>query len=154
FTHSIAPIPAFLAPLVITALYLRQRERSGTLGLVGYVLNFLGLAGALVIEYVLHYVFPLLPQATVTALTDGRTGAGFLAIGVVCLAGIVLFGLAMWRADVLPRAAIACYVLGLATTALRPLLPASVVSTGFVVGSVAVIWLSATLAEVRVRQST
>jgi hypothetical protein len=145
FTHQLAPIAAFLAPLVITGLYLWQRERSGTLGFVGYVLNFLGLAGALAIEFTLHYVFPLLPEDTVTSLVDGRTGMGFLLISVVYLAGIVLFGLAMWRADLLPRVAVALYLVGFVPTALRPLLPSAVVTAGFVLGSLAVIWLSAGL---------
>ncbi len=145
FTHQIAPIAAFLAPLVITGLYLRQRDRAGTLGLVGYLLNFLGLTGALAIEYVLHYVFPLLPKETVDSLVDGRTGMGFLIISVVYLTGIVLFGLAMWRADLMPRLAVALYVVGFVPTALRPLLPSSVVTAGFVLGSVAVILLSVAL---------
>ncbi len=147
FTHQLAPIAAFLAPLVITGLYLWQRERSGTLGFVGYVLNFLGLAGALAIEFTLHYVFPLLPEDTVTSLVDGRTGMGFLLISVVYLAGIVLFGLAMWRADLLPRVAVALYVVGFVPTALRPLLPSAVVTAGFVLGSLAVIWLSVALVQ-------
>ena len=151
FTHQIAPVAAFLAPLVITGLYLWQRERTGLLGLVGYLLNFLGLAGALAIEYVLHYVFPLLPKETVDSLVDGRTGMGFLIISVVYLTGIVLFGLAMWRADLMPRVAVALYVAGFVPTALRPLLPAAVVTAGFVLGSIAVIWLSVILSQTTAR---
>jgi hypothetical protein len=153
FTHQIAPVAAFLALFVITGIYLFQRERSGRLGLWGYGLNFAGLAGALAIEYTLHYVFPLLDKETVDRLVDGRTGVGFLIISVVYLTGIVLFGLATWRAGLFPRPAVALYVVGFVLTALRPVLPAAVVSGGFVLGSVAVIWLSLVLAVARTADS-
>lgn len=144
-THQIAPIAAFFAPLVLTGIYLFQRERAGVLGLWGYVLNFLGLAGALAIEFTLHYVFPLLDKDTVTTLVDGRTGMGFLIISVVYLAGIVLFGLATWRADIFPRGAVLLYVVGFVPTALRSVLPSPVITLAFVLGSTAVIWLSVAL---------
>lgn len=153
FTHQIAPVAAFLALFVITGIYLFQRERTGRLALWGYGLNFAGLAGALAIEYTLHYVFPLLDKETVDRLVDGRTGLGFLIISVVYLTGIVLFGLATWRAGLFPRPAVALYVVGFVLTALRPVLPGVAVSGGFVLGSVAVIWLSLVLAVARTADS-
>lgn len=141
-THSIAPIPAALALFALTGLYLWQREPSGALGLWGYALNLTGLAGALAIEFVGHYVFRFLDTATVDRLVAGGTGTGFLAVSVVYLAGIVLFGLASWRAGRYPRWAVALYVVGFVPTALRAVLPAPVVSVGFVLGSVAVLGLS------------
>jgi hypothetical protein len=145
FTHSIAPVAAFLALFVITGWYLWQRESSGVLGLWGYLLNFVGLSGALAIEFTLHYVFPLLDKQTVTRLVEGRTGTGFLIVSVVYLTGIVLFGLAMWRAGRFPRPAVALYVVGFVPTALRSVVPDFVVTLAFVAGSVAVIWLSVSL---------
>src|SRR5690349_13178551 len=65
FTHSIAPIAAFMAPMVLTGIYLYQRERSGLLGLWGYVLSAAGLVGLAAIEFTLHYVSPLLDKAVV-----------------------------------------------------------------------------------------
>jgi hypothetical protein len=144
-THAVAPIPAFLALFALTGLYLWQREQSGALGLWGYCLNLAGLAGALAIEFTLHYVFPFLDKETVDRLVDGRTGTGFLVVSVVYLAGIVLFGLATWRAGRFPGWAAALYVVGFVPTALRAVVPAPVVSAGFVLGSAAVIWLSAFL---------
>ncbi|HEU5475080.1 MAG TPA: hypothetical protein VFV67_30925 [Actinophytocola sp.] len=141
-THSIAPIPAFLALFALTGLYLWQRERTGRLGLYGYALNLAGLAGALAIEFASHYVLRFLDSDTVERLVDGRTGTGFLVISMVYLAGIVLFGLASARAGLFPRTACALYVVGFVPTALRAVLPAPVVSIGFVLGSAAVIWMS------------
>jgi hypothetical protein len=148
-THSIAPIAAFLAPMVLTGIYLYQRERFGVLGLWGYVLSAAGLVGLAAIEFTLHYVFPLLDKAVVDKLVDGRTGTGFLIISVLFLAGTVLFGLGLWRADQFPRGAVVLYVVGFVPTALRAVLPAPVVSITFVFASAAIIWLSLVLAVAR-----
>jgi quinol-cytochrome oxidoreductase complex cytochrome b subunit len=145
FTHEIAPIPAFLAPFALIGLYLWQRERIGPLGLWGFALNLAGLVGVATVEFTLHFVFPLLDKQTVDRLVDGRTGMGFLIASIVFLTGTVLFGLAMWRADRFPRWAVILYVVGFVPTALRSILPAPVVSLGFVLGSVAISWLSVTL---------
>lgn len=144
-THSIAPLAAFLAPFVLTGIYLWQRERAGAVGLWGYALSAAGLVGLAAIEFTLHYVFPLLDKGTVDSLVDGRTGAGFLIVSVVFLAGAVLFGLSLWRAEVYPRWAAILYVVGFVPTALRAVLPAPVVSLAFVAGSAAIIWLSVTV---------
>lgn len=145
FTHEIAPIPAVLAPFALIGLYLWQRERTGPLGLWGFALNLAGLVGVATAEFTIHFVFPLLDKQTVDRLVDGRTGTGFLIASTVFLTGTVLFGLAMWRADRFPRWAVVLYVVGFVPTALRSILPAPVVSLGFVLGSAAIIWLSATL---------
>lgn len=145
FTHGIAPIAAFLAAFALTGLYLRQRERTGALGLWGYALNVVGLTGLAAIEFTLHYVFPFLDKATVDKLVDGRTGTGFLIISVIFIVGVILFGVATWRAGRFPAWAAALYVVGFVPTALRAVLPEAVVSAAFVVGSAAVIWLSAIL---------
>ena len=144
-THQIAPIPAFLAVFALIGIFLWQRERSGPLGLWGFALNLAGLVGVAAIEFTLHYVFPLLDKQTVDRLVDGRTGAGFLIVSIVFLTGTVLFGLSMWRAGRFPRSAVILYVVGFVPTALRSVLPAPVVSLGFVLGSVAIIWLSVAL---------
>lgn len=152
-THSIAPVAAFLAPIVLTGIYLWQRDRSGSLGLWGYVLSAVGLVGLAAVEFTLHYVFPLLDKAVVDRLVDGRTGTGFLIISVLFLTGTVLFGLATWRADVFPRGAVILYVAGFVPAALRAVLPAPVVSIAFVFASAAIIWLSLVLAVARMAPS-
>ena len=144
-THQIAPIAAFLAPFALIGIYLWQRERSGALGLCGFALNLAGLVGVAAVEFTLHYVFPLLDKGTVDRLVDGRTGAGFLVVSIVFMTGTVLFGLALWRAGRFPRPAAILYVVGFVPTALRSVLPAPVVSLGFVLGAAAIMWLSVTL---------
>jgi hypothetical protein len=147
FTHEIAPLAGLTAPFVLMGLYFWQRRRVGALGLAGFALNLAGIVGVTAVEFTLHYIFPLLDKDTVDRLVDHRTGTGFLTISVLYLAGTILFGLAMWRANQLPRPAALLYVVGLVPTALRNILPAPVVSVAFVVGSAAIIWLAAALIQ-------
>jgi hypothetical protein len=144
-TEGVAPLAAVLGVFGLTGLYLYQRERAGVLGLAGYALNVAGLAGLFAVDFTLHYVFALLDDATVDRLLDGRTGVGFLLIGLTYLAGILLFGVASWRARVLPAPAVALYVLGFIPATLRASLNEHVVSAGLLVGACGVLWLSASL---------
>jgi hypothetical protein len=148
-THSIAPLAPFLAPFALIGIYLWQREQTGRLGLWGFALNLVGLVGSAAIEFSLHYIVPLLDKGTVEALVDARTGTGFLIVSVLFIAGTILFGLATWRGGRFPRWTSVLYVVGFVPTALRTVAPAPVVSIGFVLGSVALIWLSAELATKR-----
>lgn len=144
-THGIAPLAAFLAPFALTGIYFWQRERSGALGVWAYALSTVGLIGLAAIEFTLHYVFPSLDKAVVDSLVDGRTGTGFLIVSVIFLAGAILFGLSLWRADQFPRLAAIGYLVGFVPTALRAVVPAPVVSLAFVIGSATLIWLSVSL---------
>ncbi|MDI6102859.1 hypothetical protein QLQ12_30000 [Actinoplanes sp. NEAU-A12] len=62
------------------------------------------------------------------------TGPGrpyFLVVALTFLAGVVLFGIASWRAGVLPRAALALYVPGLGAAALRAAVPEALTWAGW-----------------------
>src|SRR6185436_14575651 len=72
-THAIAPPASALALFALTALYLRQRDRAGTLGLVGFAVNLVGLAGLFAVEFTTHAVFPYLDETTRTGLLAGPT---------------------------------------------------------------------------------
>jgi hypothetical protein len=144
-THSIAPVPAVLALFMLTGLYLWQRDQAGRLGLVGYALNSAGVAGLLVGEFAAHFLFADLTTAEVDALVDGRPRAAFLVIAAVFAVGVVLFSIASWRAGAYPRWAIALYLVGFLLAAGRNAVPDLVVSFGFLLGSVGVLGLAATL---------
>ncbi|GAA3395871.1 hypothetical protein [Cryptosporangium minutisporangium] len=148
FTECIAPLPAVLALYALTGLYLRVRDTAGRLGLVGYALNLAGVAGLLIAEFASHYVFADLSTDEVDALVDGRTRAGFLVIAAVFAVGVALFSAAFWRTRVYPRWAVALYAVGFLLAAGRGAVPDSVVSLGFLLGSVGVIGLSWTLRRV------
>jgi len=66
-------------------------------------------------------------------------------VALTFLAGVLLFGFASWRAGVLPRGALALYMLGLSAAALRTSVPEAVYLGGLVIGSAGVLWLSARL---------
>lgn len=66
----------------------------------------------------------------------------FLVVALTFLAGVLTFGVASWRAGLLPRGALALYVFGLSAAALRTSVPEAVYLGGLVVGAVGVLWLS------------
>src|SRR5262245_54666436 len=59
-TYSAGTFAAALGLFGLTAIYLYQREEGGSLGLVGYLINWFGLALACGIEYMKNGIFPLL----------------------------------------------------------------------------------------------
>lgn len=145
FTHAIAPPASALELFALTALYLRQRERAGVLGVVGYAVNLLGLAGLFAVEFATHAIFPYLSVATRDELLAGPTRGFFLAVALTFLLGVVLFGIASLRARVFPMPAVALYLLGFTPAALRGIVPEAVYLTGLTVGGLGVLWLSAAL---------
>jgi hypothetical protein len=144
-THGIAPLSSVLGLFALTGLYLWQRDQTGLLGLVGYALNLAGLAGTVGVEYVTNYVFPHLDDALVESLVDGPTGTTLLLTAVVFLLGVLAFGVATWRARLLPAPAILLYVVGLVPVALRGVLPEPAVAVGLILAAAGTAWLSAAL---------
>ena len=146
-THALAPPASALLLFTLTALYLRQRRATGRLGLVGYVLNHLGLTGLFAIEFLTHAVLQFEDVATREQTLTGPGRPYFLVVALIFLIGVLLFGAASWRAAIFPRPAVALYVLGLTAAALRTSVPEPIYLAGLAIGSVAVFWLSLTLSQ-------
>ncbi|MEV4179039.1 hypothetical protein [Nonomuraea sp. NPDC049709] len=144
-THAIAPFGALTGLLAITGIYLLIRRTSGTLGLVGYVLNSAGLAGAFAIEYTLHFVFPYLGGGVVSGLLAGATGRAFLVTSVVLLVGVVTFSAAAIRSGVMPVVGVLLYAVGMVPGSLRNVVPLPVYLAGLVMAGVGVAWMAARL---------
>jgi len=144
-THALAPPASALLLFTLTALYLRQRQESGRLGLAGYVLNHLGLTGLFAIEFLTHAVLQYQDAATREQTLTGPGRPYFLAVALIFLIGVLLFGVASWRAAILPRPPLALYMLGLTAAALRTSVPEPIYLAGLAIGSVAVFWLSLAL---------
>lgn len=140
-THALAPLASLAGLFAITGLYLALRRTAGTLGLVGYLLNAAGLAGAFAIEYTLHFVFPYLGMGAVDGLLKGGTGRAFLVTSVVLFAGVVTFGAAMLRTRAVPAAAVVLYVAGLVPGSLRSFFPLPVYLAGLVVAAAGLAWM-------------
>ncbi len=111
-SHWVGGIGFLLIPLGLVGLYARQSEKVGLLGLIGFVLTFLGgalSAGATIFISVvfrpigvargLDWMEP--PNGALFTSFDLRlaAGGGVLAL----LLGLLLFGVATLRARVLPR---------------------------------------------------
>ncbi|MEV6305825.1 hypothetical protein AB0M02_40865 [Actinoplanes sp. NPDC051861] len=149
FTHALAPPASALLLLTLTALYLCQRHTAGRLGLTGFVLNHLGLSGLFAIEFLTHAVLQYQDAATREAVLTGPGRPYFLTVALIFILGVLLFGIASWRAGVLPRPALVLYVVGLCAAALRAAVPEAVYLTGLTLGSAGVLYLSTALLQTK-----
>lgn len=101
----------------LVGLYTRQADKAGILGLVAFLMAFVGSAMIVGFEWFLGFVvFPWLAQAA-PELTDAEPPlrlalAGLVIPGLVYLAGWVLFGVASLRAKVFPGPAAVLLILG------------------------------------------
>ncbi|MFI7232782.1 hypothetical protein ACIBO5_57215 [Nonomuraea angiospora] len=145
FTHAIAPFGALTGLLAITGIYLVIRGTAGSLGLIGYVLNSAGLAGAFAVEYILHFVFPYLGAGTVSELLAGGTGRAFLVTSAVLLAGVLTFSVAAIRSGTMPVAGVVLCAVGMVPGSLRSVVPVPVYLAGLVVAAIGVAWMAARL---------
>jgi len=111
-SHLLGSIALILISLGLVGLYLRQSEKVGLAGLIGFILTFVGstlTAGALIFIDVV--VFPFIAARGLDWL-DVPNGALYtssalqLAVGLAgisLLLGLLLFAIATLRARVLPR---------------------------------------------------
>lgn len=144
-THAIAPLAALAGLFVLTGLYLWQHAAAGRLGLLGYALNAVGLAGVFAIEYTVHFTFAHLNDSVVEDLVEGATGTAFTMTSVVFILGVLGFATASWRVRQLPTVAIGLYAVGLTLVGLRTLLPEAVYLTALAIAAVGIGWLSVAL---------
>jgi hypothetical protein len=129
--HVIACAMCFFALLGLAGIYARQAVKSGWLGLVGYVLLSLWFVLIMGFSFVEAFILPRLATASPT-FADAwmkmfNGGSSQLDLGVLptvwtltaplYIGGGVLFGIATFRARVLPRGAAVLLALG---TALAP----------------------------------
>jgi hypothetical protein len=103
--HLLGLVSVTLMHLGLIGLYARQVEQAGWLGLVGFVLAFIGGAFASTIQYVTSTLFPLIARQAPALFDQAMTPPPFapplFVLGFVL--GHILFGFATMRAGVLPR---------------------------------------------------
>ena len=121
----------------ITGIYLRQVRQTGVLGLIGYLLFGAGYLAIMSVQIVGVFVLPSFAATqpgyvndVLAVATGGTPGsdlgalAAFIRIGgFTFLTGGVVFGIALFRANILPRWAAALLVAGTLVTFAMPLLP-------------------------------
>lgn len=103
--HQIGWVSVMLMQLGLVGLYARQVEKTKWLGLVGFVLAFIGTAFAAAIQFMESTVLPLVAVEAPTIFVQARTPPTY-AVPLFALGfglGYVLFGIATMRAGVLPR---------------------------------------------------
>ncbi len=128
---------AVLSLIGITGMYLRQVQRIGVLGLLGYVVFGAGYLLLMSIQIIGVFVLPFLASSSPDFVNDvlvaavGGTAPGdigalqilFKVSGFTFLAGGFLFGIALFRAGVLARWAAALLAVGAVATIATSVLP-------------------------------
>ena len=142
FTQLIAPVAEILALALVTALYFAFGRRTGTFGLVAYLLNAFALSALVGVEFVINLVFRELPADTIAALRAGSLGIALTAASILFLLGTLAFVATMLRTREVPVAPLVLYAVGAVTVSLRAFVPEVVLDLGLVTLAVAVGWLA------------
>jgi hypothetical protein len=134
---SLKLLMAALALAGIAGMYARQVTKMGVLGLIGFVLFTAGYLGIACTAFVAAFVLPTLahtaPAYTADLIAAANNGKAIGDIGLMqnviyltgigYLAGGLLFGIAMFRANVLPRWAAALLAVGTVASIGAAILP-------------------------------
>ena len=142
FTELIAPVAQILALALVTALYFAFGRRTGTFGLVAYLLNAFALSALVGVEFVINLVFRDLPAETVAALRTGSLGIALTAASILFLLGTLVFVTTMLRTREVPTAPLVLYAVGAVPVALRAFVPEGVLDLGLAVLAVGIAWLA------------
>ena len=157
---SLKTVMSIFGLLGITGLYARQVEKAGWLGLAGYLLLTTYFAAQMCISFIEPTVLPLLtsaaPAFVESALAMRSETAGSMNLGalqtvyylasVLFLFGLVLFGIATFRARILPRGAAALLaVSGPLAGILFRLLPQQLDPLTGIPTGIALVWLGFSL---------
>lgn len=141
--------------LGITGLYSRQVEEAGWLGLIGYLM--LGLSWTLQTAFIFTeaFILPVLATTTpkfvesVLGIVNGFPGemnigaipAVYGVVGIMYLLGGLLFGIATFRARILPRWAASLLAVASLVTPLAALLPHAIQRFAAVPVGLALAWM-------------
>ena len=142
FTQLIAPVAEILALALVTALYFAFGRRTGTFGLVAYVLNAFALSTLVGVEFVINLVFGELPADTVAALRAGSLGIALTAASILFMLGTLAFVATMLRTREVPVAPLVLYAVGAVPIALRAFVPEAALDLGLAVLAVGTAWLA------------
>ncbi len=121
----------------LTGMYLRQVKQTGVLGLIGYVLFAAGYLIIMSIEVIALCILPSLARSEpgyvsdILAVATGGTATGEIGLflplnlgaGIAYVAGGLIFGIALFRANILARWAAALLAAGTLATIAIPALP-------------------------------
>ena len=139
----------------IFGLYAIQREQSGVLCLVGFVLATLGTMLFFADGLIALAIYPALADATPDLLTvtgtmnSGSVLVAFIIMAATAMIGYIVFAAAILRAGILPRAAALLFLLGGVLFNLPPgPVPMIVLTIGGIVWAVGSVWLALKLLKI------
>jgi len=144
--HGLLWVGFTIALIAFVGIYAYQSEKSGALGLVGFVITIIGVALWTGIFLVATVVEPILASQAPQVLEGQFSEVGFtvilLALGVFVL-GVVLFGASIVRTKVFPRAAGALLMIGALMLLVAGLVnaPEKIADATGVVFNVGQVWL-------------
>jgi hypothetical protein len=153
-TQLVAPLAQILALALVTALYLAFGRRTGTLGLVAFLLNAFALSALVGVEFVINLVFNDLPDHTVDALRDGTLGIALTVASIAFLLGTLAFVTAMHLSREVPTAPLVLYAVGAVPVSLRAFVPEAALNLGLVTMAVGIGWLATWLFDRSTRIAT
>jgi len=140
--HTLA---AMFALFGLVGLYARLGDQSGRLELTGFVLALFGTGLYLADAIIALVVFPITAtNAPSLIATDGalNMSPAYSAFGAIFMVGYILYGIAILRTSVLPRAATLLLIVGAVLVNLPPaLVPMSILIVGGVVWGIGAAWL-------------
>jgi hypothetical protein len=142
FAHLLLFLSALLGIVGIFGLYAHQAQQIGVLGLIGFILLYAAqplIAGLMFFEaFVVPSLAPVAPQfmeGFITGETQGAFNIVLPLMGLIYSLGGLLFGLALFRVNTLPRWATAMTIIGTALFGIQPLLPPLVsISAALILG--------------------
>jgi hypothetical protein len=157
--HILAMATSFFGLLGLAGLYTRQAEKSGWLGLAGYLLLSLWLALILGFTFVEVLILPVLATAaptfvagwlgmftgTASEIDLGALPTLWTLTGPLYILGGLLFGIAIFRVKILPRWAGVLLAVGTAIGPLAALVPLEYQPKVAVPVGIALIWLGYSL---------
>ena len=144
-TQLVAPLAQLMAAALVTGLYFAAGRRTGTVGLVAFLVNVFALSLLVGVEFVINLVFRELPQETIEALRGGPLGAALTMASVLFLVGSLIFIATMARSPELPVIPLALYGVGAIPVALRAFVPEVALDIGLVLLAAGIAWLAAWL---------
>jgi len=130
----------FLALFFAVGLYLRQRKESGTFGGVAFIVQFMGLAAVVSLDYLAAFIAPYLPDGMVDQILESPAWAVAAVFGLVFIIGEILFGISVIRAGVFSKIASILFMVGMFLVPLGEVFPESAVVAGSIIAGAGLIW--------------
>ena len=142
FTQLVAPLAQILALAFVTALYLAFGRRTGTFGMVAWLLNAFSLAALVGVEFVINLVFADLPDHTIETLRDGTLGIALTVTSISFLLGTLMYVAAILASRAVPAGPLVLYAVGAVPVSLRAFVPEAALDLGLVTMAVGIGWLA------------